>query len=107
MVTDVLLKSKGFYKDKNYRKRKSGVSKFSWFWGCSEIFTIEKHHCGDYDEGETFYTTFRHNNIVVVIDSLDKLGMIIKLFGLTEYDDMKLNELEKRKNHIYTDIGYD
>ena len=97
----------GFYKDKNYRKRKNRISSSSWFWGVSEILTIEKHHIGRFDEGETFYPTLRCNNMVVVVDNKETLNLIVKLFGLTEKEEREMDKLEERNIHIFSDIGYD
>jgi hypothetical protein len=107
MLKDKVFEDLGFYKDRNYRKRKNGVSSFSWFWGSCEILTIEKHHVGCYDEGETFYPTFRHNNMCLVVDNLKDLNLIISLFRLTEKDGKDLDKLEEHRTHLYADIGFD
>lgn len=92
----------GFIKKKHFRSKKNGVSSFSWYHGNSEILTIEKHHCGDYDEGETFYPTFRHSNIVVVIDRTRDLLFIMKILRL---DSDRLDKFNKSIINMATDYG--
>jgi len=101
MIEDIL-KHLGFKRKKNYRKRKIGVSAYSWFHGNSEIFTIEKHHCGDCDEGNTFYPTFNHSNIVIVIDSTKDILFIMKILRL---ECNKIDKLDKYLVNMVSNHG--
>jgi len=100
MISDKTLKDLGFRKDKNYRKKTNGISSYSWFWAQMEVFTIEKHHCGAYGEGEDFYPTLRVHCMIVVIDNIEKLNNVIKLFGLTEKEFNALQEREQKQIDI-------
>jgi len=80
-LTDEVMKSLGFYKQKNYKKKQTGVSSKSWYKDGTEFLTIEKHHFGVFDEGQTFFPTFRFSNCFRVLVYVSELKTLYK--GLT------------------------
>jgi len=73
-ITDEWLLKFGFVKQKNYYKKSTGISSYSWFRRGSHFFTIEKYDYIDY--GETWHPTLNFDNIINVIQYVHQLQNI-------------------------------
>jgi len=88
-LTEEWLLKFGFVKQKNYSKVRNGISKFNWTKDNIHYFSIEKHHFGEYDEGQTFYPTFRFSNIFIPLSTVHQLQ---NLYFTLSGEDLILNE---------------
>ena len=91
-LTDEWLFKFGFIKMKNYRTKQLGHSKYDWFKDNTQFFSIEKHHSGDFNEGETFYPTFTFNNCSFALQYVHELQNLY--FSLTK-DELKINDINE------------
>mgnify|MGYP003670777804 CR=1 FL=1 len=91
-LTDEWLFKFGFIKMKNYRTKQLGHSKYDWFKDNTQFFSIEKHHSGDFNEGETFYPTFTFNNCSFALQYVHQLQNLY--FSLTK-DELKINDINE------------
>jgi hypothetical protein len=79
----------GFEKKKHFKKLQNGMSKYDWFRDSQQLFSIEKHHSGEFNEGEVFYPTFRFNNSFIPLQYVHQLQNLY--FALTG-EDLTLNK---------------
>ena len=70
-LTEEWLLKFGFKKMKNYLKKSTGLSSYSWYKNNTHFFTIEKHD--EYDFGDTWIPTFRFDNCITTIDYVHQL----------------------------------
>lgn len=85
VLTDEWFIKLGFYKALSHKKRKPGISNKVWRLNDNFQLTIEKHHVGIYDEGQTFYPTLRLENInsIIVFKHVHHLQNVV--YELTRY----------------------
>jgi len=72
-LTEEWLLKFGFTKKRNLRGNKIDISAFSWFINNQEFLELKKYHCGDYDEGQTFYPTINYCDTNLVINYVHQL----------------------------------
>jgi hypothetical protein len=66
-ITDDWLIKLGFEKIKSHSKKQSGKSSKVWSYDNNFYLTLEKHHIGEYDEGQTFYPTLHIKELSIYI----------------------------------------
>jgi len=83
MITDKEMTDLGFVKQKTYKKKKVGVSKYCWLKNNCFMLTIEKNLGADFGD-EHFLPTFRNFNYVWFMEDISEVKELLKLLNLLD-----------------------